>query len=246
MDFLKTRRTIRKYTPRDIDDKLLNNLLEIAARASTTGNMQLYSVIVTRDATMKAALAPPHFNQPMITQAPVVLTFCADFNRFNNWCIQRNAVPGYDNFNSFMNAAMDTLILAQTFCIAAEREGLGICYIGTTTYNPDKIIDILGLPKYVMPITTITVGYPEIIPEQPDRLPIEAFVHQETYQRYTADDIEEYYAYKESLPESKQFIMENNKETLAQVFTDIRYTKKDNEYFSRILLDTLQKQGFKP
>lgn len=244
MESLKNRRTIRKYSDKPISDELLNELLEVAARTSTTGNMQLYSVVVTRNEDMKAALAPAHFNQPMVKQAPVVLTVCADFNRFNKWCILRDAVPGYDNFVSFFNAAMDGLFFAQTFCVAAEEKGLGICYLGTTTYNPDKIINILGLPQFVMPLTTITLGYPEVIPPQPDRLPIASFVHQETYKEYTPEDIEIYYAHKESLPENHQFVAENNKETLAQVFTDIRYKKADNEHFSKILLETLKKQGF--
>lgn len=244
MESLKNRRTIRKYSDKPISDELLNELLEVAARTSTTGNMQLYSVVVTRNEDMKAALAPAHFNQPMVKQAPVVLTVCADFNRFNKWCILRDAVPGYDNFVSFFNAAMDGLFFAQTFCVAAEEKGLGICYLGTTTYNPDKIINILGLPQFVMPLTTITLGYPEVIPPQPDRLPIASFVHQETYKEYTPEDIEIYYAHKESLPENHQFVAENNKETLAQVFTDIRYKKADNEHFSNILLETLKKQGF--
>ena len=245
MESLKSRRTIRKYSAQPVSDELLNELLEIAARTSTTGNMQLYSVIVTRNEDMKAALAPAHFNQPMVKQAPVVLTVCADFNRFNKWCTLRNATPGYDNFVSFFNAAMDGLFFAQTFCVAAEEKGLGICYLGTTTYNPDKIIDILGLPQFVMPLTTITLGYPDVIPPQPDRLPTASFVHQETYKEYTPEDIETYYAHKESLPENQQFIAENNKETLAQVFTDIRYKKADNEHFSKVLLETLKRQGFR-
>jgi len=245
MESLKNRRTIRKYSEKPVSSELLNELLAIAARTSTTGNMQLYSLIITRDEAKKAALAPAHFNQPMVKGAPVVITVCADFNRFNKWCILRDAVPCYDNFVSFFNAAMDALFFAQTFCVAAEEKGLGICYLGTTTYNPDKIIDILALPKFVMPLTTITLGYPEIIPEQPDRLPVASFVHDETYKDYTPQDIEFFYAHKESLPENRNFIAENHKETLAQVFTDVRYKKSDNEYFSKILLDTLKKQGFK-
>ena len=245
MNSLKNRRTIRKYSEKPISNDLLNELLEIAARTSTTGNMQLYSVIVTRNETMKAALAPAHFNQAMVRNAPVVLTVCADFNRFNKWCALRNAVSGYDNFVSFFNAAIDALLFAQTFCIAAEEKGLGICYLGTTTYNSNQIIDILALPKFVMPITTITLGYPEVIPEQPDRLPTASFVHYETYKDYQPQDIENFYAYKESLPENHRFVAENNKETLAQVFTDVRYKKSDNELFSKILLETLKKQEFK-
>ena len=97
MDYVKQRRTIRKYQKRDIEPNLLNTLLDTSARASTMGNLQLYSVIVTRDPDMKAKLAPAHFNQPMVTQAPVLLTFCADFRRTSIWCEHRKAEPGYDN-----------------------------------------------------------------------------------------------------------------------------------------------------
>lgn len=75
LECMKNRRSIRKYTDQDIPESLLNELLEVATRASNTGNMQLYSVVVTRDPANKEKLAPAHFNQPMITGAPVVLTF---------------------------------------------------------------------------------------------------------------------------------------------------------------------------
>ena len=101
LENMKNRRTIRKYTTQDIPDALLNELLEVAARASNTGNMQLYSVVITRDKANKEKLAPAHFNQPMITAAPVVLTFCADANRFVKWAELRDAVAGFDNFQTF-------------------------------------------------------------------------------------------------------------------------------------------------
>src|SRR5664280_477400 len=184
-DILIDRRTIRKYLSQLVDDKLLNELLTMGCRASTTGNMQVYSIIITRDEKKKKELAPLHFNQSMITDAPVVLTFCADFNRFNKWCRMRKADPGYDNFLSFFTAAIDALLVAQTVCIAAESEGLGICYLGTTTYMAHKIIDVLNLPKGVVPVTTVTLGWPAEQPEQPDRLPLEAIIHRETYSDYT-------------------------------------------------------------
>lgn len=244
MESMKNRRTIRKYLSKDISSELLNDLLETSFRASTTGNMQLYSVVVTRDPEMKEKLAPAHYHQPAIKTAPVVLTFCADFGRFTKWCEQRKAVPGYANFQSFMNAFMDAIIVAQTFCTAAEEAGLGICYLGTTTYNPQMIIETLNLPKLVFPATTITVGYPDGMPEQVDRLPLDGIVHNECYNEYTPADIDRIYAYKESLAENKRFIADNAKETLAQVFTDIRYTKKDNEVISENFMKVLQQQGF--
>lgn len=245
MECIKNRRTIRKYKTDDVSVELLNQLLEEAFRASTMGNMQLYSVVVSRDKQMKAALAPAHFNQPMVTQAPVVLTFCADFNRFSKWCRCRKAEPGYDNPISFLNAVQDALLVTQNFSTLAEAHGLGICYLGTTLYNPDKIIDVLHLPELVMPVATITVGYPDECPSQPDRLSLSGIIHEETYCDYTPEAIDEIYAYKESLAENHRFIEENGKETLAQVFTDVRYKKADNEYMSEALKKTLKKQGFR-
>ncbi len=239
-----TRRTIRKYEAREIDEGLLERILIAATRASTTGNMQVYSIIVTRDPEMKKRLAPAHFNQPMVTEAPVVLTFCADFNRFNKWCRQRDAAPGYDNFLSFMTAAIDALIAAQTTCSAAEEEGLGICYIGTATYNAGQIIDVLELPAGVVPVATVTMGWPAQVPEQPDRLPLEAVVHHEKYQDFTPSMIDDLYGAREARADSQKFIAENEKQTLAQVFTDVRYKKADNEYFSDKFLEAIRKQGF--
>ncbi|MCT4588054.1 MAG: NADPH-dependent oxidoreductase [Carboxylicivirga sp.] len=244
IDILKNHRTIRKYTDEAVSDELLKDILEAGVRASTTGNMQVYSVVVTKDEAMKEKLAPCHFNQPMIKQAPVTLTFCADFNRFNLWCKQNNAEPGYDNFLSFVTAAIDALLVAQNVCVAAEAKGLGICYLGTTTYLADKIIDILNLPKGVVPVTTVTLGYPDEKPEQADRLPLEAVVHYEKYNDYSEEKINDLYAEKEGLAANKSFVEENNKESLAQVFTDVRYKKADNEHFSGVLLEVLKKQGF--
>jgi hypothetical protein len=206
--------------------------------------MQVYSIVITRDEQMKKDLAPLHFNQKVITSAPVILTFCADFNRFNKWCLLRNAKPGYDNFLSFITAAIDALLVAQTVCIAAESKGLGICYLGTTTYNAHKIIDLLKLPSGVVPVTTISLGWPAEVPEQVDRLPLEAIIHTDTYRDYSEADIDKYYKAKEERSDSKQFVTENSKESLAQVFTDIRYKKADNIYFSKIFLQVLKDQGF--
>ncbi len=244
MKNLLTRRSIRKYSDQVVSDELLNRLMNEAARTQTMGNLQLYSVVVTRSAEMKAKLAPAHFNQQMVTEAPVVLTICADFNRTSSWARCRKAEPGYDNFLSFMNAAIDALLFTQTLCNLMDEEGLGYCYLGTTVYQPQQIIDLLHLPQLVMPVATLTVGWPAEQPPLSDRLPLESFVHQERYNDYLADDIDRYYGYKESLPENREFVAVNHKETLAQVFTDIRYTRKDNEALSEGLIEALRRQGF--
>lgn len=244
MKNLTTRRTIRQYSNREVSQELLNRLMTEASRTQTMGNLQLYSVVVTRSAEKKQQLAPAHFNQPMVTKAPVVLTVCADFNRTSVWARNRKAVPGYDNFLSFVNASIDALLFTQTLCNLMDEEGLGYCYLGTTVYMPQMIIDTLHLPQLVMPVATLTVGWPAEEPALSDRLPLESFVHNETYQDYSPQMIDTYYKYKEELEENRHFCEINQKETLAQIFTDIRYTKKDNEAMSAGLLEALKHQGF--
>lgn len=244
MKNLLTRTSIRKYSDKPVEEALLDRLMNEAARTQTMGNLQLYSVVVTRSDEMKRKLAPAHFNQPMVTEAPVVLTICADFHRTSVWARQRKAVPGYNNFLSFVNGAIDALLYTQTLCNLMDEEGLGYCYIGTTVYMPQMIIDTLNLPQQVVPLATLTVGWPAEKPQQTDRLPLDSFVHREIYHDYTADDINRYYQLKESLEENQNFCKINNKETLAQIFTDIRYTKKDNEAMSAGLMEVLRKQGF--
>lgn len=244
MKSIITRKTIRKYSDKPVSDELLDRMLAEAMRTQTMGNLQLYSVIVTRSDGMKRKLAPAHFNQPMVTEAPVVLTVCADFNRTTKWAECRKAHPGYDNILSFLNAATDALLYTQTFCNLADEEGLGYCYLGTTVYNPQMIIDTLQLPRLVMPVATITLGWPDENPPLTDRLPLRSIVHSETYTDYTPQAIDEYYAPKENLPENQEFLKINNKETLAQIFTDIRYTREANEAMSATMLEALRKQGF--
>ena len=244
MNNIMTRRTIRKYSTKEVDKDFLDQLLTEASRTQTMGNMQLYSVVVTRSDEGKKALAPAHFNQPMVTSAPVVLTICADFRRATDWCLQRKANPGYDNFLSFIKASTDALLYTQTFCNLAEEAGLGLCFLGTTVYMPEMIIDALQLPELVMPVATLTIGWPDETPALTDRLPLASFVHNETYKPYTAEAIDEYYGHKEALEENREFVRINKKETLAQIFTDIRYTRKDNIAMSEGMLKALRRQGF--
>lgn len=244
MQTINTRRSIRRYQDKDVDNTLLTRLIKEAERTQTMGNLQLYSVVVTRSKELKTKLAPAHFNQPMVTGAPVVLTFCADYRRTTLWAEQRQATPGYDNPLSFVNAMTDALLFCQTFCNLAEEEGLGCCFLGTTVYQPQSIIDTLQLPELVFPVATITVGWPDENPPLSDRLPVSTIIHEETFHDYSAADIDKAYAYKEQLDENKEFVKINNKQTLAQVFTDCRYTKADCEAMSETLLEALRKQKF--
>ncbi len=241
---LTKHRSIRRFRPDPISEELLQQLLTAAVRASTCGNMQLYSLVVTRDEEVRKELLPCHFNQPMVSQAPCVVTVCADVHRFSMWCEQRDAEPCYDNFGWFLNAATDALLAAQNLCVEAEAHGLGICYLGTTLYTAAEITRVLRLPKGVVPLTTIVVGYPDESPAQADRLPLDAVVHCERYRDYTSSQIDELWAEREESEETRRLLEENALPNLAQIFTRNRYRAEDNLAISRSYFELLRKQGF--
>ena len=228
---IQNHRSIRKFKPDPIPADVLNEILLAGSRASTTGNMQVYSIIVSTLTNLKQKLWEIHFKQNMVLEAPVVLTFNADFNRFSKWCKSRNAIPGYDNFLSFITGSIDALLASQNIALEAESHGLGICYLGTTTYNADKIIDLFHLPLGVVPVTTIVMGYPAEVPDLTDRLPMDAILHHEIYQDYSLDQLDKIYAEREESEFTKELLKINKKESLAQIFTENRYNKKDNIFF---------------
>ena len=237
-------RSVRSYKPDPVDEALLQRILEAGTRASNTGNMQIYSIIVTTDPQIREQLSPCHFGQPMVTQAPIVLTFCVDVRRFSLWCRQRGADPQYDNFVWFVNGAIDAILASQNVCLEAESEGLGICYLGTTIYTAAEISRVLSLPKGVIPVTTVVTGYPDESPELTDRLPLEAVVHYEKYTDYTAAEIDELWAEREESELTRRLLEENGLPNLAQVFTERRYVRRDNLAISRSYFALLKEKGF--
>lgn len=242
--YFSGRHTVRSYSTKPLDLHLLKRMITAATHAPNTGNMQWYSVIVTTSPEKKKQLSPAHFGQPVVENAQAVLTFCLDLNRFERWCALSQATPGFDNFQSFVAAIIDTSLFAQQFVTIAEMNGLGTCYLGTTTYNAPDIATALELPERVVPVTTVTVGYPaDNVEEKPTwRLPVEAIMHIEKYSAPSDSDIKKWYSPLEE--ESQHYVSENGLDTLAQVFTDVRYPRDSAEYFSKIYMDLLHKNKF--
>lgn len=238
-------RSIRKYSDQPITKETLQHILQAACNGSTMGNMQLYSIIVTQDKEKMKEMAPFHFNQPIATNAPLILTFCADFNRFNKYCSFRDAeTTAYNNLQSYHWAVIDAIIAAQNACVAAESLGLGICWLGTITYNADKFISAFDLPKEVMPVACISFGYPDETPDLTDKLPVEAIVHYEKYTDYSEKSINQLYKEKELHQNTLKLLEENQLPNLARIFTEKRYKKADNEYFATVITKVLKEQGF--
>ncbi|MEZ5063992.1 MAG: nitroreductase family protein [bacterium] len=249
---LASHRSIRKYRSDPIPADVLDAVLHAATRASTSGNMQTYSIIVTRDEARRRELWKLHWEQDMILEAPVLLTFVADWNRMNRWCELSGTEPGFGNFLSFLVAFSDAFIAAQNAVLAAEAHGLGICYMGTTLGRPRELTEFFRLPPDTFPATTIVVGWPDEDPAPRARLPIGGIVHDEFYIRPDDAGIRAIYADREtegwrryqSFPDLAARMRESGVRNLAEVYTTLKYTKEDNEEQSARLLQQLRTAGF--
>lgn len=242
--YFSGRRTVRRFEDKEVSDDLLRSILTRAMKAPTCGGMQLYTVVVTRGDEARKALAAAHFNQAAATGAPVLLTICADFNRFTRWCRLRGADPGFDNFLSFTSAVADATALTQQIGTIAEMEGLGTCWLGTVTFNAPAISELLRLPELVVPVGALAIGWPAERGEETERLPYEAVVVENVYPERTDEEILSLFKGKEEWPANQGYVAENGKETLAQVFTDVRYPRTMNEPLSDAFLAYLRRQGF--
>lgn len=244
--------SIRAYKPDPIPENCLNEILEAGIRASSSGNMQTYSIIVTQDRSLREQLYIPHMEQSMVLDAPVLLTFCADFHRMRHWLRLNNAPDNFDNFMSFMIGAIDAILVSQNVALAAEAKGLGICYMGSTLANCDQIGKILRLPSSVVPVVGFSLGYPDETPALRDRLPLKGLVHQETYQDYSDEKILEIYRERDiegwerymSFPRLRKMIEASDVENLAQIYTKLKYTRESHQQFARTVLHYLETQDF--
>jgi nitroreductase len=252
IDAIHQHRSIRKYKSDQIQADLLQEILEAGIRASSSGNMQTYSIIVTRDKGLREQLYKAHFEQNMVLDAPILLTFCADFHRMRQWLRISNAPDNFDNFMSFMIAAIDAILVSQNVALAAESVGLGICYLGSTLSNCDQVGRILELPDNVVPVVGFSLGYPDEDPALRDRLPLDGLVHYETYQDYSDERIAEIYHEREvkgwerymSYPRLRRMIIDSGVENLAQVYTEVKYSQESHQSFSKRILNYLEEQDF--
>jgi nitroreductase len=250
-------RSIRRYKPDPLPDHFIDGVLQQALHgSSSSGNLNLVSVVKTRDAERKRRLYELHSEQPMVLQAPLVLTFCADTHRTRAWLADRGARPGFGDFKSYHVAAFDAVILAQTAALAFESHGLGICYMGTTLFSMAEIAEFLALPDHVVPVTSLVVGHPDEAPAQRDRLPPTAWIHSERYAAPTPDSIERDFSardragwerYLSMRPEMAQQFAEHGITSLAQYYTSkLKYDPDRFAEYSEALRRTLTERGFLP
>ncbi len=252
IDHIHQHRSIRKYTGDPVPRDTLRDVLSAGIRASSSGNMQSYSIIVSQKEDLRRELYEAHRQQDMILDAPVLITFCADFHRMRQWLKLRQAPDNFDNFLAFMIGAIDAVLVSQNVALAAESEGLGICYLGSTLVFADQVGKVLQLPDTVVPVVGFCMGFPDEDPELRHRLPYHALVHEGTYQEYDKEDIESIYHQKEHIdwerymasPRLQEKAEKRGVENLAQLYTTLKYTKDFHQAYSRELLSYLTEKKF--
>jgi len=169
LEQLLNRRSVRSYLPQAVPEEIVEQVLGAAMRAPTAGNMMLYSILRVQDQALKDKLAETCDHQPFIARAPLVLIFLADYQRWHDAyrncglmeiLEQRGESLRLPGEGDLLLAACDTLIAAQSAVVAAESLGLGVCYIGDILENFETHRALLGLPRYVLPLTMVCMGYP--------------------------------------------------------------------------------------
>lgn len=170
----------RAYKSDPLEKEVIQAILSASQKASTSSNLQAFSVIVITDAQKRTRLAALT-GQEHVAQAPLFLTWCADLARLERVAELRGLKQNHDYVESFLTAVIDATIAAQNAALAAESIGLGMCYIGSLRNDPRQVIEMLQIPRLVFPVFGMTIGWPAKTPRLRPRLAQEAVVHWETY-----------------------------------------------------------------
>jgi FMN reductase (NADPH) len=188
IDLIHTHVSTRCYTTEPLTVSVVETIISAAQCASSSSNLQAYSVIAVQDAGKRLQLSELCGNQAHIREAPVFLAWCADLARLERACQLRGFTQVTEYTENFLMAAVDVAIAAQNAALAAESLGLGICYIGSIRNNPIEVIKLLGLPCLIFPVFGMTIGWPETKGNTKPRLPLGSVLHWETYDRTTEEE----------------------------------------------------------
>ncbi|GAB4426264.1 MAG: NADPH-dependent oxidoreductase [Anaerolineales bacterium] len=192
LDLIHAHGSCRRYKTDPLPASIIESIVSAGQRASSSSNLQAYSIIAVTEESKRQKLTQLCGDQKHIAQAPVFLAFCADLARLEHIAAQRGYAQIAEYTENFLIAAVDAAIVAQNTALAAESLGLGICYIGAIRNNPREVIELLGLPRLVFPITGMTIGWPQHPPRVRPRLPLREVLHWETYQPPSDQAIREY------------------------------------------------------
>ena len=234
-------RSIRRFTEEPVGEALLREIVECGLRASNTGNMQLYSVIATREEPRRSQLLQLHYGQ--CATAPLLLTVCTDVHRYHRYCQVNQCDEPYGNLLWWSSALVDASLFAQNLGLAAEARGLGFCHLGTVMYNTAQIAALLECPEGVVPVITLALGHPAEEGRMSERIGPEGVLHSEVYHPYTDDDIRRIHAVRDTDPFNQEMVRQNGTRNYCEIFTTKRYPRQLNEEVSAKLEAFLRGSG---
>ncbi|WP_152205554.1 oxygen-insensitive NADPH nitroreductase [Marinobacter changyiensis] len=181
IELLKSHRSIRKFTEQKIPRELFEELIRAGQSAATSSHVQAYTIIHVVNPENRAKLAELAGGQAYVAESSDFLVFCADMKRSTEAAERAGADVVRGMTEHLLVASVDTALIAQNIAIAAESEGLGICYIGGIRNNPAEVSKILQLPEHVYPVFGMCLGYPDQNPEVKPRLPLASILKEDVY-----------------------------------------------------------------
>ena len=196
-DIMKRRRSVRYFKHEKIPEQILNELLDVANNAPSGGNIQPISIIVVETKESREELAKIVGYQPWVKNAPISMLFCIDYYRVKRWAAQSNTTfQGERLLSFFLIAYADIMCAAQNVVVLAESYGLGSVFVGSILQSIDKARDFFSIPKYVVPVMILSLGYPEYIPSYMPKLERNITIHKEKYHILSDDEIKKAYEQK--------------------------------------------------
>ncbi|MFC6276446.1 oxygen-insensitive NADPH nitroreductase [Psittacicella hinzii] len=188
LETIFTHFSVRKYKNTPINPELLKTIVRAGSRASTYANIQATSIIRISNPELRAQIEAKCFKQKALTQAPELLIVCVDFSRF----ALANPAAQLQYSEVFLAGTIDASIFAQNMMLAAESLGLGGLFIGAIRHDLPWLDQELGLPKYVVPIFALCLGYPDEAPIVRPRFSLETIFHENQYQQATLESLNTY------------------------------------------------------
>ncbi|MFO8044561.1 MAG: oxygen-insensitive NADPH nitroreductase [Halomonas sp.] len=209
IELLKSHRSIRKFIDKPVSRELLEELIRAGQGAATSSHVQAYTVIHVKSAENREKIAELAGGQSYVATCGAFLMFCADMKRPTEAAERTGARVVRGMTEQLLVASVDTALMAQNVAVAAESEGLGICYIGGVRNDPQAVSDLLGLPDHVYPVFGMCLGYPAHQPDVKPRLPVEAILKEDSY----SDDREQVEAFDATMHAYYQSRKGGNKES---------------------------------
>ncbi|QTD39656.1 oxygen-insensitive NADPH nitroreductase [Sporosarcina sp. Te-1] len=189
MELLTSHASVRKYKDVSLSSEEVRELVLAGQHAASSHFVQAYSVIHVTDPVKRAQLVELANNKNQFLSAGAILIFCVDYARLEKAAALHGKTIDYSFAENLLVGSIDVALFAQNVAIAAESKGYGICYIGGIRNAPQEISDLLNLPKGVAPMFAMSIGVPDEANEVKPRLPVEAVIHENSYDASKYDDL---------------------------------------------------------